>query len=198
MSAISMIPERCTGCQSCEMVCSLSHEGSCSSSLSRIRVKKWEEISVYMPTVCQHCEKPPCMEICPTGARKRVPETNMVVTDEKRCVGCKSCIYACPYSAPVLHPVTKRTMTCDLCNGLPLCTQVCTAGALSYKPEGDPSTEKRRAFAQIFLQSMKSTHQPPGPKAEDHSRLTLSDASLSRSQRQRAASSNGSGKEKEA
>jgi carbon-monoxide dehydrogenase iron sulfur subunit len=164
MSAISIIPERCTGCQSCEMVCSLSHEGSCSSSLSRIRMKKWEEISVFMPVVCQHCEKPPCMTICPTGARKRVPETGAVVTDEKRCVGCKSCLYACPYSAPVIHPVTKRTMTCDLCNGQPLCTKVCTTGALSYIPEGDLSMERKKAFGEIFLQSMKSTQRL---KAED-------------------------------
>ena len=156
MGAISIIPERCTGCQSCEMVCSLSHEGSCSSSLSRIRIKKWEEISVFMPVVCQHCEKPPCITICPTQARKRVPETDAAVTDEKRCVGCKSCLYACPYSAPVIHPVTKRTTTCDLCNGNPLCTQVCTSGALSYIPDGDPSMERKRAFGQIFLQSVKS------------------------------------------
>jgi len=156
MSAISIIPERCTGCQSCEMACSLSHEGSCSPSLSRIRMKKWEEISVFMPTVCQHCEKPPCMDICPTGARLRDPETDAVVTDEKRCVGCKSCIYACPYAAPTIHPATKRTMTCDLCKGLPVCTQVCTAGALSFTPEGDSSMEKKRAFGQIFLHSMKT------------------------------------------
>ena len=154
MSSISVIPEWCTGCQSCEMVCSLSHEGSCSSSLSRIHMKKWEEISVFMPIVCQHCEKPPCTTTCPTGARKRIPETGAVVTDEKQCVGCKSCLYACPYSAPVLHPGTKRTMTCDLCDGLPLCTQVCTAGALSYVPEGDSSMERKRAFGKIFLQSM--------------------------------------------
>jgi Fe-S-cluster-containing dehydrogenase component len=79
-----------------------------------------------------------------------------VITDEKRCVGCKSCLYACPYSAPALHPVTKRAMACDLCNGQPLCTQVCTAGSLSYAPEGDLSTEKRRAFAQTLLHSMRS------------------------------------------
>ena len=156
MNPISVIPERCTGCQSCEMVCSLSHEGSCSPSLSRIRVKKWEEISVFMPTACQHCEKPPCMDICPTGARIRTPGSDTVITDEKRCVGCKSCLYACPYSAPVLHPVTKRTMTCDLCNGHPLCTQVCTTGALSYEPEGDTSAQKRRSFAQTLLQSAGS------------------------------------------
>jgi Fe-S-cluster-containing dehydrogenase component len=78
------------------------------------------------------------------------------VTDEKRCVGCKSCLYACPYSAPALHPVTKRTMTCDLCNGQPLCTQVCTAGALSYNPGGDFSTERKRTFGRIFLHSTRS------------------------------------------
>jgi Fe-S-cluster-containing dehydrogenase component len=162
MSAISIIPERCTGCQSCEMACSLSHEGSCSPSLSRIRMKKWEEISVFIPIVCQQCEKPPCVDICPTGARKRGPGTDTVITDGKRCVGCKSCLYACPYSAPALHPVTKRTITCDLCGGQPLCTQVCTAGALSYEPEGDLSTEKRRAFAQTLLHSMRSAlrHSP--------------------------------------
>jgi Fe-S-cluster-containing dehydrogenase component len=155
MSAISIVPERCTGCHSCEMVCSLSHEGACSSSLSRIRMKKWEEISVFMPIVCQHCEKPPCITICPTEARKRIPETGAVVTDENQCVGCKSCLYACPYEAPALHPVTKRTMTCDLCKGSPLCTQVCTTGALSYTPDGDPSVERMKAFAQHFLLSTR-------------------------------------------
>jgi len=156
MNAISVIPERCTGCQSCEMVCSLSHEGSCSPSLSRIRMKKWEEISVFIPIVCQQCEKPPCVDICPTGARKRTLGTDTVTTDEEQCVGCKSCVYACPYCAPTLHPVTKRIMTCDLCNGEPLCTQVCTAGALSYLPEGDPSMGRKRAFGEALLHSLRT------------------------------------------
>lgn len=163
MNSVSVVPERCTGCQSCEMVCSLSHEGSCSSSLSRIQMKKWEEISVFIPIVCQHCEKPPCVAICPTCARKRDPETGAVITDEKRCVGCKSCLYACPYSAPVLHPVTKRTMTCDLCQGQPLCAQVCTTGALSYLSEGNLSMERKRAFAQTFLHSIHSSVKKFGP-----------------------------------
>ena len=156
MSAISIIPERCTGCQSCEMVCSLSHEDACSPSLSRIRVKKWEEISLFIPIVCQNCEKPPCVDVCPTGARRRVSETGAVVTDEKRCVGCKSCLYVCPNGAPVFHPLTKRTMTCDLCKGRPLCTQVCTVAALSYIAERDLSMEKKRVYGQVFLQAMKS------------------------------------------
>lgn len=192
MSAISIIPERCTGCQSCEMVCSLSHEGSCSSSLSRIRINKWEEISVFMPVVCQHCEKPPCITICPTQARKRVPGTDAVVTDAKRCVGCKSCLYACPYGAPAIHPLTKRTMTCDLCDGKPLCAEVCAARALFYIPEGDSSMERRKFFGQIFLQSMSSTLRRPDKKPEDShlarpqvecSGLTLDGASSPRPRR---------------
>jgi Fe-S-cluster-containing dehydrogenase component len=155
MSAISILPERCTGCQSCEMVCSLSHEGSCSSSLSRIRMKKWDEISVFMPVVCQHCEKPPCMTICPTGARTRSPETNAVVTDEKRCVGCKSCLYACPYNAPVLNPNTKRTMTCDSAMATSLYAGLYDQGHFVF-PEGDLSMERKKAFGQLFLHSIKS------------------------------------------
>ena len=182
MSAISIVPERCTGCQSCEMFCSLFHEGSCSSSLSRIRIKKWEEISVFMPVVCQHCEKPPCITICPTQARKRVPGTDAVVTDGKRCVGCKSCLYACPYNAPVLHPVTQRTMTCDLCDGKPLCAEVCAAGALFYIPEGDPSMERKRTFGQIFLQSARATlrrsDKKPGDSPSSRSQVERSGLAL--------------------
>ncbi len=152
MNTISLLPELCTGCQSCEMACSLSHEGASCSTLSRIQIKRWPEIAVYMPMVCQHCENAPCMTICPTGARKRVAETGAVVTDPKWCVGCKSCIYACPYGAPVIHPATGKTMTCDLCGGKPLCTEACTAGALSYASEGRRSIERKELFAQkIFL-----------------------------------------------
>jgi len=155
MNLISVQSDLCTGCQSCEIVCSLAHEGSCNPSFSRIQIKKWEEISVFVPIICQHCENPPCITTCPTRARTRVCETGAVVTDEKRCVGCKSCLYACPYNAPVIHPITKRTMTCDLCNGQPLCTQVCTTGALSSTLDGNLSMEKRRAFGQMILHSMK-------------------------------------------
>jgi Fe-S-cluster-containing hydrogenase component 2 len=46
-------------------------------------------------------------------------------------------------------------MTCDLCNGKPVCTQVCTTGALSYIPEGDLSTERKRVFGQVFLHAVR-------------------------------------------
>lgn len=155
MSIVSVLPDLCTGCQSCEMVCSLSHEGASSSSLSRIQVKKWEEIAVSMPIVCQHCTEAPCITICPTRARKRVPETQAVITDPQWCVGCKSCIYACPFGAPVIHPVARKTMTCDLCDGKPLCVEVCTVGALSFGSDGKFSSERKRLFARKVIQSFR-------------------------------------------
>jgi len=154
MKAISILPERCTGCHCCEMVCSLSHEGASSPALSRIQVKQWGEIAVSIPIVCQHCEDAPCMTICPTKARKRIPETEAVVTDPDWCVGCKSCLYACPYSAPVIHPVTGKTMTCDLCDGKPLCTEACTVRALTYTMDGSHSFERKKAFARKMIQSI--------------------------------------------
>jgi ferredoxin len=48
-------------------------------------------------------------------------------------------------------------MTCDLCDGKPLCVEVCAAGALLYIPEGDPSMERKKTFGQIFLQSARAT-----------------------------------------
>jgi len=156
MGAISIAADLCTGCQSCEMICSLSHEGSSSPSLSRIQVKRWGEIAVYMPIVCQHCSGAPCITICPTGARKRIPETQAVITDTHWCVGCKSCIYACPYAAPVLHPLTRKTMTCDLCDGRPLCVDACTVGALSFFSEECTPPDRRRIFAREMAQILRA------------------------------------------
>jgi carbon-monoxide dehydrogenase iron sulfur subunit len=152
MNAVSALPDLCTGCQSCEMVCSLSHEGTCSPSLSRIQVRKWGEIAVHIPIVCQHCTDAPCITVCPTRARKRIAETQAVITDTQWCVGCKSCIYACPYGAPVIHPRLRKTMTCDLCGGNPLCVEACTVGALSYGSEGRNSFERKKFFAQKVVQ----------------------------------------------
>jgi len=95
------------------------------------------------------------MTICPTGARKRIPETQAVVTDPEWCVGCKSCIYACPYGAPVIHPLTRKTMTCDLCAGKPLCADACTVGALSFASDGKIHVERKKLYAQKMVQALR-------------------------------------------
>ncbi|HID10270.1 MAG TPA: 4Fe-4S dicluster domain-containing protein [Candidatus Latescibacteria bacterium] len=148
--AISVEADLCTGCRACELICSLVHEGECSPQLSRIRVESWSEISVNFPIVCQSCAEPVCVAVCPTKARKRVPETDAVITDERICVGCSSCIYACPYAAPVISQRTGKAMTCDLCGGDPQCVLFCNSGALTFETPERISLGKRRRFGDRF------------------------------------------------
>ncbi len=64
---------------------------------------------------CFHCENPKCMEICPTDAIKQ-DDTGAVIISESLCIGCRSCIDACPYDVPVYSKETGKTYKCVLCN----------------------------------------------------------------------------------
>lgn len=158
---IAIDPDLCTGCKSCEMVCSLSHDHMCGSLLSRITISQWGEIAAYVPIVCQHCQDPVCETACPTKARKRVPETGAMITDERVCVGCKSCIYACPFGAPSVNPLTGKAMTCDLCSGKPQCIMVCAPGALRFTKSERASLERKRRVASQFVDLKRRSRANP-------------------------------------
>lgn len=49
---------------------------------------------------CGHCDNPACVSVCPTGAHAKDPETGLVTVDAEVCIGCGSCVEACPYGAP--------------------------------------------------------------------------------------------------
>lgn len=90
--------------------------------------------SFFVPKLCNQCDNPPCVQVCPVGATFRTPE-GVVLVDEKRCIGCRYCIQACPYGARYLHPVRKTADKCTFCyhrvkNGLlPACVEVCPTQA---------------------------------------------------------------------
>ncbi len=90
--------------------------------------------SFFVPKLCNQCDSPPCVQVCPVGATFRTPE-GVVLVDEKRCIGCRYCIQACPYGARYLHPVRKTADQCTFCyhrikNGLlPACVEVCPTQA---------------------------------------------------------------------
>ena len=97
--AIVVNRERCTGCRMCELVCSVKKEGASDPARARIRVIKREMEGFYLPTVCRHCEDPPCGEACPVEAIHKDEETGRVVVDEDLCIGCEACVSACPLGA---------------------------------------------------------------------------------------------------
>ena len=98
-----------------------------------------EEIfkTFFVPKMCNHCEKSPCVQVCPVGATFESPE-GVVLVDDKYCIGCRYCIQACPYGCRYLHPEKKTVDKCTLCyhritKGLsPACFEVCPTGARIY------------------------------------------------------------------
>ncbi len=125
--------EKCSGCRSCESYCALKHEWECNPAKGRIHVVKWEQDGIFVPVNCMRCESPACEAVCPKHATYRNYVTNAMEVDANRCMGCHSCVFACPFGATFVAPDGGGVLKCDLCNGDPTCVKVCPTGALTYE-----------------------------------------------------------------
>ena len=110
-------PSKCTGCRACEVACFTSHNANnnvgCTVGTINIpvipRLYLVKDDAVCMPIQCRHCEDAPCLNTCPVKAISRID--NSVIVDEVKCIGCKTCLLACPFGAIDLLIAYK----CDLC-----------------------------------------------------------------------------------
>lgn len=134
--ALVLRPERCTGCHACEMICSLTHEGECNLNLSRIGIMKTRGggTSENIPVVCQQCDDPVCADVCVMGAINLEGDTGILRVNEGLCVGCKTCVIACPLGGVLYHYIKGCAMKCDLCEGDPECVKSCLYDALEFLP----------------------------------------------------------------
>lgn len=114
------------------------------------KIKK-DEISqaFFVPKLCNQCENPPCVQVCPVGATYQAKD-GVVLVDRKWCIGCGYCIMACPYGVRFFHPVHKVAEKCNFCyhrinKGLkPACVSACPFGARligNIKDDSDPVTK---------------------------------------------------------
>ncbi len=160
--------DKCAGCHSCEMACSIKHFGDCSPYHSRIRIQEFRDVNTFIPVMCQACKDAPCTKVCPMNARSRL-DTGAIVTLEDRCIGCRACIYACPFGASHVNPETGKTMTCDLCmeDELgPWCVKACTMQqALQFVDSGNAALAKGRDWAK----KLKEEYEPPKADETDFS-----------------------------
>lgn len=141
---LSVDQERCDGCGKCVEACSEFHTGAVDPARSRIRVFGMDEPELFVPSTCQHCETPACTEACPTKACHRDPGSHAVLIDGDVCMGCKTCVVACPFGAPSFDPVRGVSVKCDYCGGEPRCVAVCAPGALSYVHADENNARRRR------------------------------------------------------
>jgi len=148
--------QKCTGCRQCELVCSVYHTGSSNPSRSRIKVAKWEHVGIYLPMICNHCEKAYCVEVCPTKACHREPElNNRVVIDKNLCIGCKTCVISCPFGHPSFDVQERVTVKCDYCDGDPQCVAFCNVKAVDYVDADKIQMVKKREAANKFADLLK-------------------------------------------
>ncbi len=109
--------------------------------------------TVHFPKSCLHCEEPPCVPVCPTGASYKRKEDGIVLVDYDKCIGCKYCSWACPYGAREIDEQQKIMKKCTLCvdriydtsmtdeERRPACVRACPAGARLFGDIHDPESE---------------------------------------------------------
>ncbi len=145
-------PDICSGCRTCEIVCSTFHEGKASSYRSRLQWDKAVmDACITDIHTCRQCAGPECVAVCPTGALSIDPETGARVIDEEVCVGCRLCEGACPVK-PSMIRYDERTSTCfkcDLCGGDPQCVKFCPTGALQSSWDIRSAEEEDDGFWEI-------------------------------------------------
>jgi len=146
--------KKCIGCHTCEVLCKSNKNLPTGPKLCQVipvgpkAVGNLPKSSyIFMP--CFHCANPWCVAACPTGAMQKRESDGIVFVDKNLCVGCKTCISACPWGAPQWNPETAKVVKCDYCmdrvdQGLmPACVTACTTQCLSFN-NGEEAPQVRR------------------------------------------------------
>ncbi len=146
--------DRCIGCYTCRVAC--KQENGLSTDVSRNEVIEIGPVGTYpdlkgyfLPLTCMHCENPPCVEACPTGASHR-REDGVVLINHDDCILCEKCIKVCPYGARSISFINHRIESCNLCaqrideGNPPACVAHCMGQALIFGDMDDLQGELRR------------------------------------------------------
>lgn len=156
---------KCIGCHACTVACKSEH--NVPVGVNRTHVQ-YVEKGIFPNSVrkfsvhrCNHCEDAPCATICPTSALFTRAD-GIVDFDNDRCIGCKSCMQACPYDALYIDPETQTAAKCNYCahrvdGGYePACVVVCPVQAIVSGDLHDPQSD----IAQLVSQQAVTVRKP--------------------------------------
>ncbi len=150
---------KCIGCQACTVACVM--ENDVPEHAFRTHVSVYEVIKdggdpamVMLPRLCNHCDDPPCLPVCPVEATFKNPGTGEVLVDATRCVGCGYCVQACPYDARFINHRTQVADKCTFCihrtsaGLLPACVETCVGGARNFGDLNNPQSAVSKLLAE--------------------------------------------------
>ena len=164
---LAVIPELCSGCRMCELVCSAEHFGVNNPKKSAVRVLvTYPHPVVRMPVICSQCKVPACADACPVGALKRV--VGLVRFDQNECISCMKCVEACPFGALYAHDDCDVPIKCDMCEGDPECVKQCPKGALMLIPEYALGESRRISNVLSYSQMKEIEFDEKGEKKTIH------------------------------
>jgi Fe-S-cluster-containing dehydrogenase component/formate-dependent nitrite reductase membrane component NrfD len=155
---------KCIGCHACTTACKSEHDVPL--GVFRTWVKSVEKGSYpntrrhFLVQRCNHCEDAPCVNICPTKALYKRSD-GIVDFNRDSCIGCKSCMEACPYEAIYIDPATHTAAKCNFCAhrvevGLqPACVIVCPEQAIISGDLEDPDSQISRLIGRENVQVRK-------------------------------------------
>ena len=133
----------CIGCKTCQIACrdrnALYNVGEIFRGVTTTEVGEFPTVRYYSTSVsCNHCASPACVANCPTGAMYKDEETGGVLHDDEMCIGCETCVGACPYGEPVYMEDEGIVRKCDACYLLrekgesPACVAACPMRCLDF------------------------------------------------------------------
>jgi len=156
---------RCIGCHACTVACKEENQvplGAFRTWVKYVERGTFPHTRRYFAVLrCNHCDRAPCVTICPTVALYRRPD-GIVDFDGDRCIGCKACMQACPYDALYIDPNTWTAAKCHYCAhrievGLePACVIVCPEQAIVAGDLDDPASRIARLVAGAPVQVRKA------------------------------------------
>ncbi len=149
-----MRQNRCVDCELCKEACVKTNNvpsyGYRTTILETHKVTGPSETErLFMPVLCNHCNRPPCVRVCPTRATYKDKKTGIVMMNSKKCIGCKTCMSACPYNARYFNEETRAIDKCNFCFDTRLskgkkdtaCVEACPAKVRVFGDLADPNSE---------------------------------------------------------
>ena len=158
----------CIGCNACTVACKVENSTPPGIFYSRVLELEMgvqpEVLRLFLPVLCNHCEDAPCITVCPTKASHRAADGTVQI-DDKKCIGCRTCMIACPYHArsytsrnnyyfaetPIPFPDIPKpekmgiVQKCDFCTSRrlhgkePVCVEACPTRCRIFGSIDDPN-----------------------------------------------------------
>lgn len=153
--------DNCIDCERCMKACAQTNDvpeyGYRTRILQQVDEQSIDRTTEFIPVLCNQCNNPACVRACPTKATYKDSKNGIVMVDQSKCIGCKTCMSACPFNARYYNEEKRAVDKCNFCfdtrlsQGEPLtaCAAICPAHVRVFGDLSDPESDVYRRVHDI-------------------------------------------------